>query len=983
MTTIHLVSHTHWDREWYQTFQQFRLKLVHLVDYLLDILAQDEDYCYFMLDGQTVVLDDYLQVRPERAEDLRRYIQAGRILIGPWYILPDEFLVSPEALVRNLLEGDRDARRFGPKMMSGYIPDPFGHIGQMPQILRGFGIETAAVWRGLAEEPCEFWWQAPDGSRVLMAYLRGSYGNAAGILTDNLDLFVNEARRLRDELAEHAAAPHVLLMHGVDHMEPQAETSRAVAYANQRLDRGQLLHSTLPAYLAAVRQALEGVDLPVVTGELRSSRRAPLLPGVLSARMWIKQRNQQCQTLLERWAGPFSVWAGLLPGPKPSGALRCPEAALREAWRLLMLCHPHDSICGCSIDQVHEEMRPRFDQAEQIAEEITGQSLAALAAVVDTEAVEAQSPGIQAGLAPYAAIVVYNPSGAPRTGLVNVVVEVPPAGRQAELIDEVGRLVPFQSLGTEAREVFNMVMGRKEILSAFNMISGGEVMGLRIIGFNLRREGSRAFVDMVMTEKGQPDMRLWEEGRRKMEAYLGDVTLTDYHLRARMAPASAIVFSAADVPGFGYRTFWARSRPFEEKPPVQLSRLARALLPLASRLGRSPAVQRLARRLSPDPAEKGPFQIENEFVSVEAARDGTLTVTDRRSGVRYAGLNRFVDGGDQGDEYNYSKPAADRLVTARLERARVTPGPAQQVLELWLVLDAPAALSPDRKSRAADTLRLPVYSRMTLAHGSARVDILTEVDNQASDHRLRVHFPAPFGVEEAEYDGHFEVVRRPLDLPPFDAQWAEQPRPEAPQRAFTYISGGQAAMALANRGLPEVEVLRRPDGQAEIALTLLRCVGWLSRGDLPERPGNAGPSMETPGAQMHGQWRFEYAVVTGRAEERLDMIAQAYAFESPMRGVSTPVQSGSLPPRGAFVQVEPAEFAVSTVKRAEDGRGWLVRGFNMGDERITVRLESSFAISQAKKVTLMEEWASDLVVADSRQVSLEAGPHEVVTVRLV
>ena len=179
MRTLHLISHTHWDREWYLTFQQFRLKLVHLIDNLLDLLDSDADFKYFMLDGQTIVLDDYLLMRPERADDLRRHIRKGRLLIGPWYILPDEFLVSPEATIRNLLEGERTCRRFGAKMMSGYLPDPFGHIGQMPQILRGFGIESACLWRGLSDEPCEFWWQASDGSSVLMAYLRESYSNAA------------------------------------------------------------------------------------------------------------------------------------------------------------------------------------------------------------------------------------------------------------------------------------------------------------------------------------------------------------------------------------------------------------------------------------------------------------------------------------------------------------------------------------------------------------------------------------------------------------------------------------------------------------------------------------------------------------------------------------------------------------------------------------------------------------------------------------
>src|SRR5512137_129742 len=246
MRTLHLVSHTHWDREWYRTFQEFRLRLVHLIDGVLDLLDNDLNFKHFMLDGQTIVLDDYLAMRPENEERIRRYVRSGRLVIGPWHILPDEFLVSPEATLRNLLEGKRTCRRFGPRMRIGYIPDPFGHIGQMPQILQGFGIHTAGVQRGLSDERCEFWWEAPDGSRVFMAYLRDGYGNAAGLPTSEQEHFVSEVRRLRDSLLPHCNSPrHVLLMHGTDHMEPPADTSKAVKAARGKLDGDQLVHSTL------------------------------------------------------------------------------------------------------------------------------------------------------------------------------------------------------------------------------------------------------------------------------------------------------------------------------------------------------------------------------------------------------------------------------------------------------------------------------------------------------------------------------------------------------------------------------------------------------------------------------------------------------------------------------------------------------------------------------------------------------------------
>src|SRR5512138_2786487 len=283
MFTIHLVSHTHWDREWYRTFQQFRLRLVHLVDGLLELLAADRAFRHFMLDGQTIVLDDYLRMRPEAEPVLRRYVQDGRILIGPWHVLPDMFLVGPEAHVRNLLEGDRQARRFGHKMRIGYMPDSFGHIGQMPQILRGFGIDNACLWRGLDDQPTELWWQSPDGSRVLLHYLRDSYSNGAGLNAGIPAQFTEQVRGAADSLAPHSAAGDLLVMYGTDHMEPAPETSQAVAFANERFKDYCIVQSTLPRYLAAVRTQVDGkeLELPTVRGELRSSRRSHLLPGVL------------------------------------------------------------------------------------------------------------------------------------------------------------------------------------------------------------------------------------------------------------------------------------------------------------------------------------------------------------------------------------------------------------------------------------------------------------------------------------------------------------------------------------------------------------------------------------------------------------------------------------------------------------------------------------------------------------------------------
>jgi alpha-mannosidase len=405
VTTIHVVSHTHRDREWYLTFQQFRFRLVHMLDRLLDLLDGDPDYCFFTLDGQTIVLEDYLSIRPEQEERIRRLVHSGRLLIGPWYILPDEFLEGPEAMVRNLLLGRRGCRRFSaepqPMERIGYIPDPFGHISQLPQIAAGFGMEALCFWRGVGDAPTEFRWAAPDGTERLVLHLRESYSNGAWFAIDE-EGFVRDLAAARDALAPYAPSSHLLVMQGTDHMESRADLPARMQAADAALG-DRVLHSTLPAYLAAVQSEL-GEDglaaLPLRQGEMRSPERAHLLPAVLSARTWIKQWNARCEALLTRWAEPFSALAEQVTGNTGQ------RGFLRQSWDWLLQNHPHDSICGCSVDQVHAEMRTRFAWSEQIAEQVTGASLEAIAAHVDTQ--------------DRSRIVVFNPSAFGRTDRVRV-----------------------------------------------------------------------------------------------------------------------------------------------------------------------------------------------------------------------------------------------------------------------------------------------------------------------------------------------------------------------------------------------------------------------------------------------------------------------------------------------------------------------------------------------------------------------------------
>src|SRR3954470_1747270 len=353
MLDIHVVSHTHWDREWYLTHEQFRFRLVALVDRLLDLLDSNPDYKFFHLDGQTIVLEDYLEIRPEQEARLRRAIADGRILIGPWYVMPDEFLVSGESLVRNLLRGHRISREFGTPMPVGYLPDLFGHVGQMPQIWRQFGLDNTILWRGFGGPAAEYWWDGPDGSRLLMMHLPPEgYCNATRIVFDP-DAMMARAKEKVDFEKARTRTGQALLMNGVDHVEPHTAIPSLIEKLSS-ISGQRAIHSTLPDYVAAVRSAVERdrPALEAIAGELRGGTDyANLLPGVLSARVYLKQQNAHVQTLLESYAEPLSVMAShLAPGtshdaPASHDARRTPHPAprtslfaypsgqLRHAWK--------------------------------------------------------------------------------------------------------------------------------------------------------------------------------------------------------------------------------------------------------------------------------------------------------------------------------------------------------------------------------------------------------------------------------------------------------------------------------------------------------------------------------------------------------------------------------------------------------------------------------------------------------------------------
>jgi len=389
---LHYVLSTHWDREWYQTFQDYRYRLVHLLDRVLEGFASGELAGPFTTDGQAIILEDYLEVRPERREEVCQLAREGKLIIGPWYVMPDEFIVSGEALIRNLRLGRQIARTFGgAPSNAGFVCDIFGHTSQLPQIFAGFGIRGAFIWRGCNQtEKRQLFWRGADGT-VLPSYRFGRRGycsyafSVRHAFTPGHPFDREEADQdLQQYIEEELAATDtdaVLLFDGGDHQEWDRDVYGVLKQRMALPYEGvEIVHSSLDAYLDEMLTQLERIQ-GHLEGELREPGREPLpfdsqwlIPGVLSSRVWIKQANAACQTLLCHWAEPMASIATCALGRE------YPQGFLDVAWRWLLQNHPHDSICGCSIDAVHEDMKFRFAQSQRIGERLTIEAMRRLAA---------------------------------------------------------------------------------------------------------------------------------------------------------------------------------------------------------------------------------------------------------------------------------------------------------------------------------------------------------------------------------------------------------------------------------------------------------------------------------------------------------------------------------------------------------------------------------------------------------------------------
>lgn len=986
---ILLYLHTHWDREWYWSFGAYRTQLVQVVESIVQLLEQGQ-LDNFMLDGQTCLLEDLEEMAPSLSSRISHLVQNSSLSIGPWYVLADQLLVGGESLTRNLHYGMKAARQLarrapestgtgtvtstGPALV-GYCPDTFGHSADLPRILQGFGIDNAVVWRGVPEMTAGpfFIWQSPDGSEVLTNQLaRGYYqtafheGVSSEKLADYLLSFLgwqknsvswetshelietnNRALTYSDELRS------ALVPVGGDHLRPapnfKNQLTEALALINSKSPvdplKALLFESNFTAkavslelFFEQAKSALKGelTALQLVQGELRDNstafecERAYMLAGVLSTRLYLKRENRLLEHALLKKVEPVRAMMAL------ANWLKYPHEELDHCWRLLLKNHPHDSICGCSIDEVHVEMQSR------------NKSLAGQANILVRQAQEAMTrhlapseSEIRLGLHYIDVLDPQHTSKDTGSGMGStMVVNTAPCPVSMPVRIRLARLIGENKLAGDT----NLVGGDK-----LNSESTSD-SGLAAIQITNRHVTSEAFLEL----SGVPQFK--------------NVEIIEGYAYADGIPA----FGLAKLPGLG-SSINAKSETAANLKENYTSALE------------SLAIHNQFLLVYVD--KKGQL-----IVKEKRSGDSSGVVTHKLG-------HKFVDTADGGDTYNYDPLALDEPITSQLVSVKAgVNGPCVTSLiveyEISLpqglkavgelkrkgeALDAPALIELKRSSRL---IKHKITSEISLRANVPIVYFETQFENKATDHRLEVVFSAGEPLKETISENHYCLIKRAVakkaSLHPIYDEKAlialghEGALDRFPCQRF-FIANNQCFL---NNGLPEYGAAGN-----EVSITILRAVSYLSRNRLRTRGGGAGPNIATPGANCLGHNKASYAWAPMGESDHLSATAYSLAeiYENPLTAFVTPEHEFD---RISFIEIEN-----STIK--------LMASYIDENNRLTLRLLNVSETSQSTKVlgaqqasvhkldgTLLRQAVEAGVVWGRPAIELEFRPLELITVKI-
>ncbi len=805
---IFIVPSTHWDREWYKPFQEFRYQLVTLIDELLSINAKN-DY-YFTLDGQTIVLEDYFEIRPEKKEQLLGLIQKGKIAVGPWYLLPDEWLVGQESLVRNLETSFDLANEMNiPLMKVGYLPDQFGHSKAIPQILTDLtDIPCSVIWRGVGPEITKipFYWKSHQKAKnsILCNYLPDGYGNAAH-MPDNLETLKSDILGKISDLKDFSPLPLFLLMNGTDHTIPQ--TFLIDLIPKVKIPKTTISITLLESYIKRLIEELKtnNSELIEYSGEFRSPYRAPLLQDTYSARMWIKQWDNKVEDLLVHYVEPICAIL------QQNNFQEYPISFIALAWKWLLKNQPHDSICGCSIDRTHDDMIARYSWAEGITTSILNNI---------NEKVSLQHEEGKEEIC-----LAFNPTNN-ATNPIAIEFQLPTKTPISKVIADNGNEYQIQPMKVSEEVIFENNFRPLMVKAGLKMLPGRKIIDVYVNGIELIPDLAdpkichvTLFCNKILI--GDLDIQKLKEDFIKI---VDSGKYKKFHVKATLGTKQAYLVMAP-------MNAWSFTKFKISKEPLQ--------------------------KTIPDYFFTKKNSIENKFYKVNFLPNGSFNLVNKQTQKQYSKLHQFEDRGDRGDEYTFSGIGSNHVKISKIKRKLTNKGPLFAEITQTMILTIPRELAASRTKRIGKT-KLPVKTIFRFYRDNPRIDITTTLTNTAKDHRLRICFDLPFKSEETITSTHFGYITRKSDPMGLET-YIEKPTGIQAQKRFIRIEdkNSTSAFTLYNKGLPEIEL----ENNSRVALTLIRAIGFLSRQDFPERPMHAGPFMETLGAQeLNKTYTFNYGL---------------------------------------------------------------------------------------------------------------------------
>ena len=936
---IHVVSHTHWDREWYHASGRFRQRLVALIDELLDDPPPFGES--FLLDGQAIVLDDYFAVQPERRGEVAALLRERRLEAGPWYVLADELIPSGEALVRNLIAGHRALRALGaepPQVL--YCPDSFGHPAALPFLAREFGLPLVIVWRGYGGRR---WpagdtvrWRAPDGGDVLLFHLPpAGYEFGSSLPSNEKDARTRWAA-MRDVLARRSTLGLLLVQNGADHHARQRDYRAAIDALEHVAKPAPLVRGSLATFAEALVARATDRELPVAHGELRDSYGYTwALQGTFATRAAQKMRNARAERLLVRDAEP---WAAIAAN---AGALdRAP--LVRAAWRALLACHPHDTLCGCSIDSVARAMNARLTDVM-----VQGRGIRddALLDVIGHDAADARARRAEWRNV----VVVRNAAARARSGVAEIVV----ATFEADVAVGPGSAARDATVAQVAtRAVANAGAGAGKVASRSKAGSRHDVSGSHKLQL---LDGDDPVTMQRLDET--TDIELTESALHYPDAD-----------RVRVTRALAWV---RGVPGYGTRSLLAlddvRGRPTSARVYRAGDHAHGAATRVEDANSGATHVDDSHGEDTRPTAHAGDDFIANDALRIEWTDRGAVRLTTA-DGRRIGRLIALEDQTDHGDLYTPS--LRGRVRTAKFIDARILhAGPLRAEVE----------------TRWRFAAERPIRVRLSLDAGASWLRVRVAGVNATLDHRLRIVFATGLGANRSSADTTDEiwadaafgaVLRTPLIVAP-DDDAAEQPPPTAPLHRYVSRVAGAHGATLFSDGLAEYEA--RDDGS--IAVTLLRAVGELSRNDLPERPGHAGWPAHVPAAQMLGAYRATFGLLLhgARTTPTIDEIERtADDLLLPLRGRS--LRSAlTVPAPTLGVQLHGEGLAFSACKPSDDGDWTVLRCVNLTPEERTGEWRLGWTPNEVRASRLDESVLAPLPFDGSR-IGFTVIPRATITI---